>query len=244
MTCRGCGKEKDLIDAHIIPKSFYMNLRADSNHLDVFHNAYPDRKMRSFKGEYDQELLCKECDSVFEKSDDYAKKLLIDRFSSFKELHRSGELIGWDMGRIDYKTLKHFFLSVLWRASITSRPFFKRVTLGPHESIIKSIIWGNEVDKNNTYTIVLSKFVPKKDSSIEQTIMDPDWLKMNGLNYYRIYFAGYTAWIKVDKRKPEEIFERLELSDKQTIVVARDFDTSKEQNILSKSVTEYLRHNK
>jgi hypothetical protein len=242
--CKGCEKNKSLIDAHIIPKSFYMNLRSDSNHLDVFQSSIPERKSRSFKGEYDQTILCKECDSVFEKSDDYAKKLLIDKFSSFKELHQNNTLVGWDIGAIELGKLKHFFLSVLWRASITQRPFFKRVKLGPHENHIKNIVLGKSEDIHNWYTIVLSKFIPKAGTSIEKTIMDPDFLKFNGLNYYRLYLAGYTVWLKVDKRQSQDGMAKLEINDKQAFIVARDFSGSKESEVLTSAISNYIQHNK
>lgn len=243
MRCRGCGEEKKLINAHIIPKSFYMNLRSDGNHLDVIHNSRPERKMKSYIGDYDQDILCKECDSLFEKGDHYAKELLIDRFPLFKELKNHDTLVGWDMGKIDFDLLKHFFLSVLWRASITTRPFFKHVNLGKHEDEVKKIIWGKSTDINNTYTIVLSKFIPKVDTTIEKTILDPDFHRLDGLNYYRLYLAGYTAWIKVDKRRAQDRLAKIELSNSQTIIVARDFDRSKEKAILTESMIEHMKHN-
>ena len=243
MKCKGCGEEKKLIKAHIIPKSFYMNLRADGNHLNVIHNLKPGRKMTSNIGDYDQSILCKECDSIFQKSDQYAKELLIDRFSSFKELKNRGTLVGWDIGKMDFHLLKHFFLSLLWRASITTRPFFKRVNLGKHEDKVKKIIWGECTD-SNIYTIVLSKFISKDDTTIEKTILDPDFHKINGLNYYRFYLGGYTAWIKVDKRRSQGKFAEFELSNSQTIVVARHFDRSKEKSILSQSMLQHMKYNK
>ena len=234
MICKACGQNKKLIDAHIIPKSFYMNLRSDSNHLDLLSSSSPKKTGRSFKGEYDKNILCKDCDSKFEIYDDYAKKLLIDCFAKFKEIKIDGRVQAWRMDDFDFNKIKMFFLSVLWRASISKRPFFRRVKLGPHENTIKQILLNGNKDSNNIYTIALSKFIPNHDSTIEKTIIDPDLFKMNGINYYRIYLAGYTAWVKIDKRKSCSTMNKIELNHNHGFIISRDFFESKEFGILKK----------
>jgi hypothetical protein len=77
--CKGCGKNKKLIKAHIIPKSFYMNLRGDANHLNIISGNVKERQIRSNIGDYDTNILCKDCDTIMEKYDDYGNKLLLDQ---------------------------------------------------------------------------------------------------------------------------------------------------------------------
>ena len=238
MTCKGCGENKKLIDAHIIPKSFYMDLRASDNHLDIIPSNPTDRKGRSFKGDYDTSILCAECDKVMEIYDDYGKKLLLDQSSDFKELIHEGKIYGWEIEEYDYLKLKLFLLSVLWRASITQRKFFKDVNLGSIENHLKELIWQGKDDPIN-FSCVLARFRPYDETSLEKMILDPDNKEIDGINCYRFYLGGYIVWIKVDAAITNDGIFKLQLRENQSaVVVARDFGSSKELALVKKSVAQ------
>jgi hypothetical protein len=44
MLCKGCGEDKILIKAHIIPRSFCMDLRNDENRLDIVSTNINQKK--------------------------------------------------------------------------------------------------------------------------------------------------------------------------------------------------------
>ncbi|MFT2092239.1 hypothetical protein [Paraglaciecola sp. 2405UD69-4] len=247
MICKGCGEEKELIDAHIIPKWVYMNLRSDSNHLNLIlsseHNKN-SRISRSNKGDYDKTILCKECDSVFEKWDGFAKRLLVDEFNNFKEIRDNGELLAWDMGKIDHRSLVYFFLSILWRSSISHRPFSRGVQLGTHEKIIKSILWERKLDNYPCYSVVLFKFYQDKDNTIEKTIFSPELVKYDGINHYHLYLAGYKAIIKIDRNRKNPNFSKFEIKENNCLILAKPFGQSKEENYLKSCKNRYQKHTK
>lgn len=239
VNCKGCGQNNKLIDAHIIPKSFWMNLRASDNHLVIVSSNPNARKGRTFKGEYDTEILCAQCDKVMEKYDDYGKKLLLDGFSSFTELTKEGKIYGWEIEDYDYLKLKLFFLSILWRSSITSRKFFKAVNLGALESHVKKLIWQGKDDSKH-FSCVISKFIPSYDeTTLEKTILDPVNTEIDGLNCYRFYLGGYIIWIKVDPTETGDGIFKLQIRENQkAVVVARDFSKSIELTLIEASVAQ------
>jgi hypothetical protein len=237
MVCKGCGENKTLIKAHVIPKSFYMDLRASANHLNIVPSNTEERQVRSHIGDYDSNILCKDCDSIMEKYDDYGKKLLLDRKETFIEREKNDQLLGWEVYDFDYLKLKLFFLSILWRASISSRPFFRRISLAQYEGQLKDLIWNEQDDENNTFGCVVARFLPANIEGIEKSILDPDNTTIEGRNYYRFYFGGYNVWIRVDERGAPTQFKHVEIKKGESlIVVPRDFQKSKEFEMLEKSV--------
>ena len=237
MNCKGCGENKKLIKAHIIPKSFYMDLRGDANHLNVVPSDKDVRESRSNIGDYDQNILCKECDSIIESYDDYGKKVLLDDNPNLVPYYRNGELLGWELSEFNSTRLKLFFLSILWRASISSRHFFRRITLGEYEDVLKELIWSGGDDGNRTFGVILAKFLPANIAGVEKSILDPDNLQIEERNYYRLYLGGYNAWIRVDDSGPAQRFKNLEISENANLkIVPRSFQNSKEYQVLSKSI--------
>lgn len=214
-----------------------MNLRGNANHLNIVPSNVQLRQGRSNIGDYDTNILCKDCDTIIEKYDDYGKKLLIDQEGTFTRIERNGQVLGWEIQDFDYLKLKLFFLGILWRASISLRPFFRRVSLGQYEDRLKELIWNEQDDANATFGCVIAKFLPADIKGLEKTILDPDNLMFEGLNYYRFYFGGYNIWIRVDEGGVPEQFKHAEITlDKNVKIVPIDFQNSKEFEALEKSV--------
>lgn len=235
MICKACNQDKDLIDAHIVPKSLFMKLRGNSNHLDVLGSDFNGRKGRTFKGEYDKTILCYECDGVFQKCDNYAKILFVDRENEMEEIWKNSDLVGWELETIDYDLFKQFVLSVLWRASVSRRSYYGLISLGPHEAIIKKDIFGQERFPCTHYQFLVSRYLPDKVPELERTMLNPDSIKIEGVNFCRVFFLGYTIWVKVDKRPLPTALESLKIVDGEPLrAVARSYGSSKERNILLK----------
>jgi hypothetical protein len=132
MKCRLCEVEKGkLCRAHLIPESFYRFM-------------YPDGKVDSKKpllkilsevpysvkdniGIYDESILCAKCDGFLGQLDDYGKNVLLDRNPV---LIHNGEVEIFTIPNVDVAKLKLFFLSVLWRCSISNRSEVKHVSIG------------------------------------------------------------------------------------------------------------------
>lgn len=242
MICLGCEKEKTLVKAHIIPKSFFMELRSDQGHLNLLHTDVPGRILKSPIGEYDKDILCSECDQFLGRFDDFGKSVLLDKAYTFKEISDNGYVAGWIIDGCDSVQLNKFLLSVLWRASISKRNFFRNVKLGLYEGAIKEYLWSEE-SRIEDAGCLIAKFT---DSTIapkaERVILDPDNFIFEELNYYRLYLGGYVIWFRVDKRKPRTDIGRFELRDGEScMVVSRSFDKSKELAIMVKGVSAYAK---
>ena len=127
MRCKLTGKEGSGVDAHIIPRAFYRLEGDQPPGLKVLSSTLGTYPRRSQIGEYDNLIVTEHGERLFSPYDDYAKELLIDGREAFHELRHENRIVGFGVDGYDYARLKLFILSVLWRASVSSRAFFNKI---------------------------------------------------------------------------------------------------------------------
>lgn len=205
MECKFCLKDKKLIDAHIIPRCFFEAMRdqGDSRPFQLLSNTQNEYPQKLWIGSYDKNILCEDCEKIFQKYDDYACKTLLSSINNSEyALDPSGNKIGYKLENVDYENLKLFFLSVLWRASASKRKEFKKVEIGPFENNLRDMIQKDNPGGSNDFLVIIRRFV---DILGKNFLMDPYIFKIDGVNFYRFYLgAGYEFHIKVDKRNLKE----------------------------------------
>ncbi len=207
MECKFCLKDKKLINAHIIPRCFFETMRdqGDNRPFQLLSNTTGEYLKKSQIGLYDKNILCEDCEKVFQKYDDYACKILLSNNINDNDyiLGPNEKRIGYKLENVDYKNLKLFFLSVLWRASISKRKEFKKVDTGiSFENCLKVMIKNSNPGNIDDFLVVIRRFI---DDLGKNFLMDPYKLRLGGINFYRFYLgAGYEFHIKVDKRNLDE----------------------------------------
>lgn len=240
MKCKLTGIEGQAVKAHIIPESFYINDPDQKGLNKIITNTEGQYPKRSPVGIYDTSIVTDEGERIFSPWDDYAADLLLGKKDKFKKLYNDSECVAFQIDNYNYEKLKLFFLSVLWRASVSEHVFFGKVDLGPHEVVIRNALLRNDAGDSDWYSVNLSTW---SDQSEGMMIMDPFKERYDGINYYRIYLDGYIAYLKVDKRIAKDPLRSIQLSpNKPLIVVARELSKSKELPILRKIVID--NHNK
>lgn len=228
MICKLCKKDKKLIRAHAIPEAFFRLLREGESAPKLMTNISGIFPKKSPIGVYDKNILCRECEDRFEEWDDYGSRLLINELDTFTPLKQHNEIIGYQKEEYNYDKLKLFFISVLWRSSVSTHEFYRRVNLGPWEDRLSKFILDNNSGKDDENSVVLSLFVSSSGrEKLKSTIMDPFREKWNGVNAYRVYFGGIVAYIKVDQRKlPQVLDQTMMRKNKPLLLVCRDLEKS------------------
>jgi len=131
MKCRLCLEEKKLIKAHIIPDFMHRGLFDEKHQLHKVQLAFdkmPSKKMST--GEYDTAILCAECDNKISEYESYFSKVIYGgSLLGMKKFKDKDGLIFTEIVNLDYTKTRLFFLSLLWRASITTRPTYSDVKL-------------------------------------------------------------------------------------------------------------------
>ncbi len=196
-------------------------------------NAPGVHPKKSPVGEYDDGILCQECENVFGPWDDYAQKLITEENLKEAELRKAGHVVGYRLDNYDYKLLKLFFLSVAWRASVSERPFYRRVHLGSHERRILVMLKADDPGSVSDYGVSLAHFTDQYGG----VILDPHPERWDGVNYLRFYFGGLVAYVKVDQRGAHWLHKSLLMEPGKPLnIVGRTMANSKEFGIIKKIV--------
>ncbi len=229
MICKLCGEDRKLIKAHIIPEGFFRPLRLGSTSLEIHSNTNGVFPKKSPIGVYDKNILCEKCDKYIGLWDDYAHRLLIQNFSDKFAVYEGNSKVAYKINIYDYKKLKLFFISVLWRASISSQPFYKKIEIGIHEQILKKMIIDDDPGDPYDYAVSLAKFI---DPAII-AMLDPHRTKFDGINYCQFYITGFVLYIKTDKRNPPDFLKKLCLKKDQPFwIILRDVNESNDGKIM------------
>lgn len=165
--CKLCNQERELLNkSHVIPNSFFRAVMDENNSLIQTSNlelrSGIEKPKKIFTGEFDKGILCSECDNnVLGGLDKYGHKVFYAGFASKKSspeirnVHNPQGSVYTIIKNVDYRKFKLFLLSILWRASISSRPFFKEVSLGPYEEILRKMLFEQNPGKNNEFPILI-----------------------------------------------------------------------------------------
>lgn len=243
--CELCGEYKDLCKAHIIAKPFFKFLYPDNIAggpliaLSQFNGEY--RKVNvPATGMYDSGILCAECDNVFGEYDKYAAEILLKT-----EFIETPEKEAYILTPYNYKKLKLFFLSLIFRGSVSKHKAFARISVDEqHEQKIRDLLLAENPGTEDEYSVFLAKFddsdrIPFATKSIQ----NPRRIRFEGINFCVFYFSnGVISYIKVDRRKTETPYSEIVLKqDRPCYVIKMEYGTSSEFKLSMESAKIFFR---
>lgn len=217
--CKLCLQEKELLNkSHIIPNSFYKIFMDDDKSFVFTTNVEiknkKDRPNKRFTGEFENGVLCVSCDNkILGSLDSYGINFFCKGFKSNYDLIKIYDvknLGGYDYSiikNIDYKKIKLFLLSVLWRASISKREFFKDVDLGPYENKIRKMILFDDPKLDKDFPIITYSTVDEK-LDLNSLIGQPRKVKQYNSHVYVFVINGLIFIYYINDRfLPSELIE-------------------------------------
>jgi hypothetical protein len=214
ITCKLTGKKGPGIKCHIIPKSFYHLGNPKHTPAYIIHLAGSTSKISpSQSGEYDSEIVTIDGESYFSVCDSYAWECLIKRGQDGKLYHDSQNPLCIEILDFEYPKLKMFFMSLLWRAGVSSRALFRRVNLGPHERRLREMILANNPGTHHDYSVMLG--IHRDTPPHGLPMLEPAHFRDQdcGIKYYQFYLGHLVACIKVDSRPCGQAWDDFVLKD-------------------------------
>ena len=111
-------------------------------------------------GEYETSILCLDCDNtLLGDLERYAATVLRDLApTDLKLIRQTDGLTYWLYSGLDYAKFKLFLLSLLWRASISTRSVFQEVTLGPYEEPVRRMIFAGDPGNEAKYPCLIMSY--------------------------------------------------------------------------------------
>lgn len=178
--CKLCLASSELKYSHIIPEFFYRYMYDEKSRALLVEPEYLGKTpIQKGSREY---MLCLGCEERLNVYETYVAKLWKKHFPEKVE----GAIF---IMKIDYSLFRLFHLSILWRASVSTLDFFKHVSLGKHEEIIRTMILNNDPGKADQYAFV-SRILYTTDKKIIHTIAQPLQAKKAGFTFYSFSFGG------------------------------------------------------
>ncbi len=205
--CKLCNNESKLKNSHIIPEFIYKPLYDDKHRFSLLSNIETKGPAKLQKGirEY---LLCEHCEGVFSKYERYVSLILSGQI---QVTHRRDRKLVYLEG-VDYKKIRLFGLSILWRAGISSLQMFEQVKLGPHEEKLRCMLLNEDPGDSDKYPFMLSPVVHQGELQTD-LIMQPTWTRSEGHYGYRFVFGGL-AWIFiVSSHRPPYVISQAAVSE-------------------------------
>src|SRR5699024_7989966 len=191
--CKFCGQEKKLIKAHIIPKNFYI-ARKEDRYLLI--NSKTRKYAYKQNGGYDSNILCRDCDNhILGEFDKEGYRVLFDDFNKYQYVHThpQGKIYQLDSNNFDYTKLRNFFISILWRASISKLEEWSHINLGGYERKALDILKGKR-EYPELFKILIYKNSFTED--INQVVLIAKE-KTSKYKKYVIQMAGYCIEVMV-----------------------------------------------
>lgn len=221
----------------MIPEGFFRPLQADKKAAEMHTNNVEVYPKRVPIGIYDKNILCSECDGKFSPCENHAQKVLLHNFSEELALYHNNQKACYMLHDFDYHLLKMFFISLLWRASISREEFYHRISVGPYEKNLKEMILRDDPGSPDMFAVTIAKFSDPEFI----VMMDPHPDRFDGINYCRFYLTGFVVYIKVDKRPVPSLMKDLYIKPNKPIpVVLRDLHKSRDgallKDIINKSI--------
>lgn len=189
--CKLCLNEAQLLPkSHIIPEFLYKELYDEKHRFFFTTSTNLKEGKKNLKplqsGIYEGNILCINCDnSILGSLERYSANFLFPKNTS-KE--KSCQLIPnyiengnqfLKRSNVDYNKFKLFFLSILWRSSISSKEFFKEIQIGIHEHIIREMIIQNQPGEINDYPVLIT-IIDQSSKSPKDYIGQPRLGKYEG----------------------------------------------------------------
>ncbi len=194
--CKLCGLNSKFVKSHIIPEWAYKPMYDKEHKVLRVSSSHRSPVGRKYSGEWDR-FLCQKCEDTFKDLDDYARAIIYSTPTG----KTFGIMVepathGMNVLNIDYKRLKLYQLSILWKASACNREFYKNVNLGEHENTIKNMLIEKNPGKSDAFGCIMTVVKHNENGVFDHVIDMPKQCNIDGWDIIRFFYAG-TIWLYV-----------------------------------------------
>ena len=160
--------------------------------------VWPEGRARKKpKGIYDGSIFCAHCDNtILFEYDDYVCRLI----RSWNTLVRTPHKFGHFISGLDYRRLRLFLLSLLWRCSVSTRKETPQIDLGSHSEVVRQMLLDGDAGNRQRYQIfAFSMQVSGLETQKMMQLPEPNRLWDH--TAYRMFFQS-TYWHVIVSNHP------------------------------------------
>jgi hypothetical protein len=214
MKCALCLASSELRNSHIIPEFMYQSLYDDKHRFYQLSLVPGNRHQFKQKG-LREPLLCDDCEQRLSVPEGYARELFFGLLPV--KVERTEHFVY--LSGLDYRLLKLFQLSILWRAGASTLPDFEQVRLGPHADCLRRMLLAGDPGRAIDYGCVTSKVLHEAEP-MEGLLVPPTWVRFHGQKSYRFIFSGIAQLHVVSNSTLSPLVQALFLQESGTAMLA------------------------
>jgi len=166
-------------------------------------------------GFFEKSILCANCDNErLSNLERYASSTIF----KLDSLNRKPQIITEDIvahdglrsvryHNLDYSKIKLFLLSILWRAHISSNPFFESVQLGKYAEKIRIMLMNNDAGGEDFLETCIVK-IENDGSRSYKALIDFRKVKDDNNTFYVFNMNDYMYHFNISSYKKTSIFEK------------------------------------
>lgn len=211
MSCKLCLENVPLARSHVIPKFVYAHMYDQRGHYAEVCDVDAGKVILGQDG-VREKLLCSKCESRFNRYERHARRLFVDELPQ----PQSAKSRRIQIPNLDYCLFKLFILSVVWRAGVSSAPFFQHVKLGPHADIIRGMLNSEDPGPPDVYPCVIRALMLEGEH-LRGFMVEPVPVRIEGHKAYYFVFGGFLFIVFISGHELPPIFERACLTDKRPV---------------------------
>lgn len=205
--CRLCNNEADLQRSHIVPNSILKSVKAGESQLYVFEeNTRPVYRNVDPK----EKLLCRNCEQFLSSNyEQYGTSLTRNP----KNVVKHKDCI--EFKKFDYKKWYLYYLSILWRSSISSLEEFSSIELRDFDTVLRQCILdntlhlGDNLSLDDVFEITMFRVVDKssriEDFAMKNIMLNPMRIDDSGDVLFFFMANGFLVQYRLNKVKIEQL---------------------------------------
>jgi hypothetical protein len=164
-----------------------------------FHgiSSIPSKPNKLFQKGLREKLLCDRCEQQLSEYEDYASKVFFGNATTRPTRCETGLMFF----QLEYKPLKLFFMSLLWRFSITTLDHYKGMELGPHRESLRKLILSDDPADYLTFPSMITA-VMFRNHHVPDIIVPPARTRFEGGRVWIFVIAGFLFHFFVSNQSP------------------------------------------
>jgi len=149
-------------------------------------------------GQYDNQILCASCDNKLGVFDNYALQVC----ARFKGEHKILTSDRFELKDVDGDKFAKFVLAILWRGSISARPDYSNISLGPYEDIARDVLFGAKpLSSFAEFQVIVQRYTSNHfDTEGFYSLPVRGRMPELKLNSYSLSLAGFRVTAKLDAK--------------------------------------------
>jgi hypothetical protein len=184
--CKLCLVHKALLNSHIIPNSYFKQIKRNNNGKGITFDDSAIGMAEQSSDSWDEQLLCRDCEAQLGQWEG----LCIPALRRAARQPRPGSAM---IQPYDHKTFRLFFLSVLWRAAVSSQSAYAKVLLPSDvQEQFRAVLHDGTGHERAQFACQVHRVIdPDKLLTMENIVMSPTSGFVKTAMCFRFVFGGF-----------------------------------------------------